>query len=171
MLGGIFLLGCFITVVSSLRLAILMRVDLASEDYTYKMKDVLLWSIVEANVGLICACLPSLKPALRLLGLGRLLRRSQGPGGAAQSPAFIAVDRPCPVRNKGSSGGMFSSLAEITKLDDEDEEVEDTFQMVSRAKSRKDCEGSRSVIVAKRDWSVLIESTKEGNGSARPSAG
>lgn len=178
MLAGIFLLGCFITVVSSLRLSILMRVDLASADYTWKMKEVLLWSIVEVDVGLICACLPSLKPAIRLLGLGRLLHRSQSPSGM-QSPAFVATDQFPSSRKKSLTAGLFSSVAGISKLDSEEEE-EDTYQMVKKShqshgtvetsiqgsqassgrgsgKNSHECDGKRPAIVAKRDWSVLVE--------------
>lgn len=173
MLGGIFLLGCFITVVSSLRLSILMRVDLASADFTWKMKEVLLWSVVEVNVGLICACLPSLKPAIRLLGLGRLLHRSQNPSGM-QSPAFVAEDR-FPSRKKSLTSGLFSTIAGTSKF--EEEEDEDTYQMVKKShqshgtvetciegtsgqsgkKSSHECDGKRPAIVAHRDWSVLVE--------------
>lgn len=175
------MLGCFVSVVSIVRLYNLMRVDLASPDYTWKMKEVLLWSVVEVNVGLICACLPSLKPAVSLLGLRRLFGTSHGTleesgrPSHMQSPAFVGSDK-SRSRKKGSSGGLFSSLTGLTKLDDE----EDSFQMISKAhkvhgtvetrieplssvelssaeRPPHDCDGKAPAISMKRDWSVLVE--------------
>lgn len=67
---------------------------------------------------------------------------------------------------------MFSSIAGLTKLDDE----EDSFQMINKAHGtvetkvgptssvssdghsrREDCTGKPPAVVVKRDWSVLAE--------------
>lgn len=173
MVVSIFLLGCFVNVVSIIRLVILMRVDLASADYTWKMKEVLLWSVVEVDVGLICACLPSMKPALRLLGLhrifgsGNMSEDSAWPS-RAQSPAFVnAMPRSRPKR--------FSSWAGMSKY----EEKEDSLEMMNKAHNahgtvETTIEPTSSVesvehgwkqnpfCSVKRDWSVLSVSEPRG---------
>ncbi|KAJ3478520.1 hypothetical protein NLG97_g8559 [Lecanicillium saksenae] len=55
-----FLLGTFVTVVSTLRL---LSVSQFSElvNITWKFYGVALWSTVEINVGLICTCLPTMR--------------------------------------------------------------------------------------------------------------
>jgi hypothetical protein len=70
-LGGMFALGIFVSIVSMIRLSILLDTAGGTLDLTYTFKDVYLWSLVEINVGLICTCLPSLRPILRVLGLNR----------------------------------------------------------------------------------------------------
>lgn len=70
-LGGIFALGTFVSIVSMIRLSILLDTAGDTLDLTYTYKDVYLWSLVEINVGLVCACLPSLRPIVRVLGLNR----------------------------------------------------------------------------------------------------
>lgn len=70
-LGGIFALGTFVSIVSMIRLSILLDTAGGTQDLTYTFKDVYLWSLVEINVGLICACLPNLRPIARVLGLNR----------------------------------------------------------------------------------------------------
>lgn len=180
MLAVIFMLGCFVSVVSVLRLVHLMRVDLNSNDYTWKMKEVLLWSVVEVNVGLVCACLPSLKPAVQLLGLGRLMSSRYGtgpPSGHVHAPTIGTSDR-IRSRKKSSAGGIFSSLAELTRRDGDSSE--DSFQMINRAHgtaetrigpatsieslAERQGDGGNNedkppvtAISMKRDWSVLVE--------------
>ena len=49
--GGMFLLGCFVSVVSLVRLSVFMGLDLTSPNVTYNLSDVFIWSLVEVNVG------------------------------------------------------------------------------------------------------------------------
>lgn len=180
MIASIFLLGCFVNVVSVVRLINLMAVNLASPDFTWKMKEVLLWSVVEVNVGLICACLPSLKPAIRLFGLHRMFaisrgtaQKESGPQNYVQSPAFIVKER-SRSRRDSSSGRTFSSKAGLTVQDGE----EDSFEMINKANQARGTVQTRiepsseqssdqvdwplqdgchsSAINIKRDWSVEI---------------
>lgn len=132
-LVGIFLLGIFVSIVSIIRLSILMHLDLASPDITYNMSQVFIWSLVETNVGLICACLPSLRPAVKILGLSRLF-----PSSATMARnAYIQQDTPIASRTTGDKSqsssrrkqfGFMSTLGGSTKYDEE----EDSFQMINQ---------------------------------------
>ncbi|KAF3766673.1 hypothetical protein M406DRAFT_231598, partial [Cryphonectria parasitica EP155] len=75
-LGGVFLLGIMVIVSSTLKLNV--TVQLFSEehaDYTYGLKDFIIWAMVETAVGIISASLPPLRPllnaGLRTLGISR----------------------------------------------------------------------------------------------------
>ncbi|GLI77199.1 hypothetical protein PoHVEF18_005485 [Penicillium ochrochloron] len=64
-LTGIFLLGGFVCVVSVLRIT---SFDFSTLDnLTYVSVIPSTWSSIEQSVGIICACLPTLRPLLRLL--------------------------------------------------------------------------------------------------------
>jgi hypothetical protein len=76
-LAGIFALGTFVGVVSVIRLSILVGTTNGVPDLTYTFKDVYLWSLIELQVGLICICLPSLRPLVRVLGLNDLFSFSR----------------------------------------------------------------------------------------------
>ncbi|KAK6435284.1 hypothetical protein LTR95_008530 [Oleoguttula sp. CCFEE 5521] len=62
-LTGIFLLGGFVCVVTIVRMTTL-KTGSGAADPTYNGVDTLQWTGVETNVGLICACLPLLRPVL-----------------------------------------------------------------------------------------------------------
>ncbi|KAI0010038.1 hypothetical protein F4779DRAFT_579779 [Xylariaceae sp. FL0662B] len=67
--GGIFLLGAFVIIVSCIRLKAV--VDLAKAgadaDYTVLIGQCWIWSDIESATAIICACLPTLQPLTRLL--------------------------------------------------------------------------------------------------------
>ena len=70
-----FALGIFVTVVDVVRIYYLQLAAtsvntgriITSLDFSYNASLVLLWSAVEVNVGIICACIPTLKPLVKLL--------------------------------------------------------------------------------------------------------
>ncbi|TWU71249.1 hypothetical protein ED733_002409 [Metarhizium rileyi] len=62
-----FLLGSFILIVTIIRLSFLVRGQASGYDMTWNMTEVILWVIAEANVGIVCACLPLLLPVLTKL--------------------------------------------------------------------------------------------------------
>lgn len=185
-LVGMFMLGCFVSIVSIVRLTILVGIPLSSSDVTYNTKEVIVWSIVEINIGLVCACLPSMKPALRLLHLDRLLLQSgqhQNPTPADPNshefPPTIGSDRSRGNnhhKKRGFSNRLFSSMAGMSKMDDE----EDSFQMINqeaarRGKTEASIEAASHAndtdneshepptraedgsISVQRDWSVLVD--------------
>lgn len=138
-LGGMFLLGVFVSVVSVVRLSILMGLNLANGDVTYNLSQVFIWSLVEVQVGLICGCLPSLRPAVQKLGLGKLFPSSRstadahnGPEG--QSDGHIRPSAQSHSRNKSKSSGgrknfgLFSTLAGVSQI----EEEEDSYEMIKK---------------------------------------
>jgi hypothetical protein len=127
-LAGIFALGAFVAIVSIIRLSILVDTTSVVLDLTYTFKDVYLWSLIEIQVGLICICLPSLRPMVRVLGLNRLFSLS-----SRSRPSGT----PDPYRglSKGKSGQSGSSRmgtnsffgTHVKKLDEEDE-----FEMIGK---------------------------------------
>jgi hypothetical protein len=73
-----FLLGVFVTVVDVVRiyylqlaatsLDTLASVHLTTSlEFSYNASLALLWSTVEVNVGIICACIPTLRPLIKSL--------------------------------------------------------------------------------------------------------
>lgn len=194
LLGCLFLLGTFIAIVSMVRLSIVMKIPLQDmNDLTYNMREVIIWSIVEINVGLICACLPSLKPALGLFGLNRLFSfgssgaRTPGPShnfqGQQDGMPTATTTQDHKSRRKATKRGLFSILA--SRIEDE----EDAFQLtltdkrtygesaaeVTAEMPHRTSEGSKpddkmhttglsgGCISVQKDWTVLVGET-ERNG-------
>ncbi|KAF5846440.1 hypothetical protein GGP41_003892 [Bipolaris sorokiniana] len=64
-LMGIFSLGFFTCAISIIRLTTL-RSSTMSDDPTWAMQNTVLWSTVEVACAIICVCIPTLRPLLRL---------------------------------------------------------------------------------------------------------
>lgn len=60
---GLFAVGGFVTIVSIVRLVIFIRSNGAT-DFSWINVDLGTWSIIEICVGVICTCVPALKPIL-----------------------------------------------------------------------------------------------------------
>ncbi|BCS22383.1 uncharacterized protein APUU_30608S [Aspergillus puulaauensis] len=73
LLTGIFLMGSFVCIVSLLRIVSFDAAD--RRDPTYTQIPSSTWSSVEQGTGIVCACLPTLRPLRRLCG-GRFRRDS-----------------------------------------------------------------------------------------------
>ncbi|KAJ5372315.1 hypothetical protein N7517_004321 [Penicillium concentricum] len=101
-LTGIFLLGGFVCIVSIIRIVSFGSAVIS--DPTYTSVGPATWSSVEQSVGIICACLPTLRP---------LFRRLYGPSRAASSrghsPAFDSQDWSSP-------SGRMSHCDEETRI-------------------------------------------------------
>ncbi|KAL7788706.1 hypothetical protein V8C37DRAFT_418302 [Trichoderma ceciliae] len=69
-LASIFLVGLFVTIVSIVRLHYLLQGNLTSPDITWNFVDIALWSVVEGNTAIFCACLPFLRPVLSRFSFG-----------------------------------------------------------------------------------------------------
>ncbi|GFP53034.1 satratoxin biosynthesis SC1 cluster protein 4 [Trichoderma asperellum] len=69
-LAGIFLVGLFVTIVSIVRLHYLLQGNLTSPDITWNFVNIALWSVVEGNTAIFCACLPFLRPILSKFTFG-----------------------------------------------------------------------------------------------------
>ncbi|KAL9083354.1 MAG: hypothetical protein Q9165_008554 [Trypethelium subeluteriae] len=61
------MLGAFIIVVSIVRLVYFINVDLKSPDLDYNFAYGGVWTATEADMAVVCACLPSLRPILSLV--------------------------------------------------------------------------------------------------------
>uniref|UniRef100_A0A8H7MZF4 CFEM domain-containing protein n=1 Tax=Bionectria ochroleuca TaxID=29856 RepID=A0A8H7MZF4_BIOOC len=59
--GAMFCVGLFVTIISIIRLENLIVHGWESPNATYEKVDVAVWSTIEINVGIICACMPSLR--------------------------------------------------------------------------------------------------------------
>ncbi|CAH0046963.1 unnamed protein product [Clonostachys solani] len=70
-LGGVFVVGIFVTIVSLVRLIQVINLDLTNVDITWNFASVGTWTIVEGNVAILCACLPFLKPIINKITYGR----------------------------------------------------------------------------------------------------
>jgi hypothetical protein len=177
-LAGMFALGTFIAVVSLVRLIIFLQIPIATAgDVTYNFREIIVWSVVEINIGLTCACLPSLKPALTMIGINKLFSFSSsrpsnmvspGPNGFASSGGYDSnFSKQSKPRKKGATGGMFSTLAGISRMEEEDDE----FKIIDGASGGKhnteielgrisDDSGQRQGvhgISVQKNWSVFAE--------------
>ncbi|KAK2617009.1 hypothetical protein QQS21_000100 [Conoideocrella luteorostrata] len=91
-LAGIFLVGTFVTLVSIIRLHYLLKGDLADPDITWNFVDIGLWSVVEGNIAIVCACLPFLRPIVHKFTFGLFNLSSVG-SKAPQSSTFNRISR------------------------------------------------------------------------------
>lgn len=183
-LAGMFALGTFIAVVSLVRLIIFLQIPIGTAgDVTYNFREIIVWSVVEINIGLTCACLPSLKPALSMIGITKLFSFntsrpsnmvSPGPNGFPSSGGYDSeLSKQSRPRKKGATGGMFSTLAGMSRMEEEDDE----FKIIDGPNAGKnnveielgrisDDSGQRhgmNGINVQKNWSVFAE---ERNGRA-----
>ncbi|KAK5108700.1 hypothetical protein LTR62_008105 [Meristemomyces frigidus] len=166
--AGMFLLGCFVSVVSLVRLSVFMGLDLSSPNVTYNLSDVFIWSLVEVQVGIICACIPSLRPAVRILGLGKWFEKNVT-SGAQQSGEIRSSPYQYPSTSQRShpvrKPSMFASL--FSHLDEE----EDSFEMIGK---NHNLQGKNDVSVGvtqSRDWhstDTTDDGDREGISTPRP---
>ncbi|KAL8872930.1 MAG: hypothetical protein Q9174_001533 [Haloplaca sp. 1 TL-2023] len=89
-LTSIFILGIFVIGVSIARFTFIINLDLVSPDITWNFVNVQIWTGVEAHVGIICACLPSLRPLLNLVLFGSIDRSHRSsPSGRKTSGGLV----------------------------------------------------------------------------------
>jgi hypothetical protein len=128
-LAGIFALGAFVSIVSIIRLSVLVKTTSGVMDLTYTFKDVYLWSLVEIQVGLICVCLPSLRPMVRVMGLNSLFSFSSRsrPSGATPDPYRGLSNGRSGQSGSRIKGNSFFGTSDGTRVGDEDE-----FEMIGK---------------------------------------
>ena len=81
-LTAIFLLGAFVFIASIVRVTSFQ--EFKPDDLMYTGVAAAIWTDVEQSIGIVCACLPCLRPLLgRVFGLGG--RASQGPTGSSST--------------------------------------------------------------------------------------
>ncbi|KID69007.1 uncharacterized protein G6M90_00g054300 [Metarhizium brunneum] len=69
-LGCVFLAGVFVTIISMIRFYHLLSLDLEDPDITWNFVTVGIWSFVEGNTAIVCACLPFLRPVINRIPCG-----------------------------------------------------------------------------------------------------
>ncbi|MCJ1352868.1 MAG: hypothetical protein MMC33_002852 [Icmadophila ericetorum] len=134
--SGVFLLGGFTCLTSIIRLhyliAYLSPAAQASEDFTYDLANIIIWSAIEPCFGIVCACLPTLGPVFRGRSTESLvgsLRRVTGMFGGGSG---------------GSSGsGKSGSAGAVTKesgFSSRSESLKDVSELVGGGGRVGDCE-------------------------------
>lgn len=120
-LSGVFLLGSFVTATSIYRLTLLLK--LTQVDITWNYADAAVWSAVEPNVAIVSACLPMLRPLLKLARPTFSSARSKGKeyssssglsGGRHGTPqrAWLSSQEPIVPKPALMHGRQFTRLPE-----------------------------------------------------------
>ncbi|KAJ9210487.1 hypothetical protein DTO166G4_7954 [Paecilomyces variotii] len=164
-LMGIFAVGGFVCITSIFRL-ISLKVIAQSSDPTYDNVGAATWSAIECNVGIICACLPTLRPLISRI-LPRFLSTRSGGSRPAKRNTFSRGRAPT------YRGGTTSSTAG-TPGDDLEygmcsvnmDRVLAGIPLPHPANSHRT---GREVRKEEKD-SVLLAKEKEFNGSESPSS-
>ncbi|OAT12111.1 hypothetical protein BDBG_07502 [Blastomyces gilchristii SLH14081] len=105
LVSSLFLLGTFVCVVSIVRIKFMG--DLArAKDVTFILVNIFLWSFVEPCLGIVCACLPTLRPLLQrvsrsVFGTEFGKSSSTGPG---ITPALVRTQQSTTVDGTKKSG-------------------------------------------------------------------
>ncbi|TLD11905.1 hypothetical protein PspLS_11259 [Pyricularia sp. CBS 133598] len=106
-----FCVGTLVTVVSILRLQSLVAFA-RSDNPTMDSWDVTSWSVIEINVGIMCACLPSLRLLLVRIfpRLGGTSAASRAYGGGGRTAATVGMSRIGTVSKARPAYGVDSSV-------------------------------------------------------------
>lgn len=152
-LASMFALGLFICIVSIVRLTMVMAIESSDNNVTYNLRDFMLWSTVEVNIGLVCACLPSMRQFLKLVGLNRIFSSIRGSSrntpGASGNPSN-GLGQSEPSRKKSSRGSRSNILSGLktgfTKFDTGDE----GFQMIDSMSKTNGFGKNQSLVEATR---------------------
>lgn len=195
-LASMFFLGLFICIVSIIRLTIVMSVNSNDQNVTYNLKDFILWSSVEINIGLVCACLPSMRQFLKLVGLNRIFSSVRGSSrntpGASNLPSGANASEGTRKKGTQKSGSRTGILSTITGGFHKFDSGDDGFQMIDSisknpyGKSQSQVEGGRASvetgqsagsksdsdknqtgISVQRDWSVWVDERNQRPGAPR----
>lgn len=100
----LFMLGLFATAASVLRMAQLHGLD-NRDDVTAAAVSTLNWSVVEVGTGIVCACVPCLKPLFRgLLSDKQSSSRTPKLSGASSKPGTpVVLEADCELTKPGSN--------------------------------------------------------------------
>ncbi|KAL2130878.1 hypothetical protein VTI74DRAFT_5832 [Chaetomium olivicolor] len=115
-IGGILLLGGFVCVASAVRI-VMMDQLVKSQDFTWAMSKVFIWSCCEPFIGIVCACLPTYAPLVRKWWSASHPRRGNPYNNNGEHPPVFVSDKP------SRRGDWMHGLGETT-LRGEDDEIE-----------------------------------------------
>ncbi|KAL2005210.1 hypothetical protein VTN00DRAFT_2420 [Thermoascus crustaceus] len=148
---GIFLLGGFVCIAGIVRVHFLTFMG-QGPDLTWNMAQAFIWSSVEPCIGIVSACLPTLRPLVRRC-FPRWFTRSKRSGA---TPNYTTD----PSLNFKSQNGEFYRLQDSMKRASRDDEVGLTNE-IDMDHSPKGPEGPLNAISIRRDieWSSTTNST------------
>lgn len=111
-LSGIFLLGGFVCIVSILR--IIQFNGSRINDPTYSTINTATWSSVEQSVGIVCACLPTLRPLFRQL-YGTSRNGTSDSAGSRARSATIRLSNMGTARSTDHDGSSTVGFARLSE--------------------------------------------------------
>ncbi|CAH0055992.1 unnamed protein product [Clonostachys solani] len=182
---GMFTLGLFVCIVSAVRLSEVMAIRTNDKNITYNLRDFMLWSIVEVNIGIVCSCLPSMRRLLSAVGLSRLFSKGSSadkrtgsgtPGANTKRSGGLATISGGGSHAKKTAWNPWSQVG-LTKIDSEEDVHEMTNQLNKQGQTHSEVEtGHRTSgdtalvgqrpdsplknnngIVVQRDWTVEVD--------------
>ncbi|KAH9864417.1 hypothetical protein J1614_010351 [Plenodomus biglobosus] len=156
-LFAIFAVGGFVCIVSILRLPQIAAIS-NSTDPTYDNAPAATWSCVEANVGIICACLPLLRPLVTRLvpGIFSSRRRTDS---APRLYSTIGTSRRRTAQHHNAYV-LNSALRHPEDPDEDDRDIQVVTDISIQIEADKDSgSGWRSDVVGK-EWAEM-RSTQE----------
>lgn len=108
-LSAVFAVGAFVCGASIIRAYAVATVSFT--DRTYAYASTLIWSAVEVNVGITCACLPVLQPVVQSL-FGKVLGSDHGKYAGDASRRVLRGAKSSQNSGSGTVGGPFRRLDE-----------------------------------------------------------
>jgi hypothetical protein len=156
----VFALGGFVCIVSILRLRALYIAAYTTKDLTWDNAEAAIWTIIEVSTGIICACLPTIKPLVsrffpRLLSTNRIRRGTQLSNTYGTTPA----GRMIPLSHNDSSWRTTTTVQAGHKAQQDmetgrstDKNGNDIYVMTSMAQDveRKSEVGSEKDLIIQR---------------------
>lgn len=180
---GMFTLGLFVCIVSAVRLSEVMAIKTNDKNVTYNLRDFMLWSIVEVNIGIVCSCLPSMRRLLTAIGLNRLFSKGSSADKRTGSGALGGNTKRSGLATINGGGshakGPWNPWSQVglTKIDSEEDVHEMANQLNKQGQTHSEVEtGHRTSgdtalvvqrpdsppkhnngIVVQRDWTVQVD--------------
>ncbi|MCJ1309474.1 hypothetical protein MMC25_003134 [Agyrium rufum] len=149
-----FLLGGVVTVASTVRLVVVINLLRAhSTNHTYDFAHLIMWTIIEVNLGIVSACLPSLRPVLNLIVTGSARGSSQKSGFLNHTSSDYSSQRLCLPQELGSGGS-------ISKAASTDIEEEQQWGRLDRGGRREHLE--RSILATSHSGKDGVELSGDG---------
>ncbi|KXJ91893.1 hypothetical protein Micbo1qcDRAFT_58244 [Microdochium bolleyi] len=145
-IGAMFVVGTFVTIVSMIRLASILKFS-SSSNLTFDYTGISLWSTVETATGIMCACMPSMRLILvqawpKIFGTTRATTpynrsgKSSGHTGNTGSQVNRSGNRsanrsgrhniwkPKFAKGSGSNEGVFGGAGRLERIDSHDDATE-----------------------------------------------
>ncbi|RYP27631.1 hypothetical protein DL767_007595 [Monosporascus sp. MG133] len=154
---GIFLLGGVATIASCIRLKVIyvMWENAMSVDISIELKDSWLWTVTEPAVGVLCACLPTLRPlVVAIMGTVKRFstKRSTGESNDITTGGRASKLASRPHFSRGQEG---ESIGSFKRLNDLESAEGDTAGLVLWPKGF--CQDRKTTVVGQDSHSALSD--------------